>query len=100
METITAEMLAGIAGAILSLCFSYIPGLNKRWDGFQAEVKRLVMFGLLVMVACVSYLLACVGWAADVGLGVTCDRQGIVALAMALLYALMANQSTYQISKR
>ena len=96
----TAEILAGIAGAILSLCFSYIPGLNKIWDQFEAEIKRLVMLALLVLVACVAYLLACVGWAADVGLAVTCDRQGIVALVMALLYAIMANQSTYQISKR
>ena len=100
METITAEILAGIAGAVLSLCFSYIPGLSKKWDGLQAEVKRLVMLALLIVVACVAYALACAGWAADVGLPVVCDRQGGVALVMALLSAIMANQSTYQISKR
>ena len=39
----TAEQLIAIAGAILSLAFSYIPGLKTRCEPLSLEMKRLVL---------------------------------------------------------
>ena len=36
----TAEQLIAIAGAILSLTFSYIPGLKTRYEPLGDEMKR------------------------------------------------------------
>ena len=36
----TAEQLIAIAGAILSLAFSYIPGLKTRYEPLSDELKR------------------------------------------------------------
>ena len=47
----TAEELASIAGIVLSLLFSYIPGLKDAYDGLDGDYKRLVMGLSLVVVA-------------------------------------------------
>ena len=96
----TAEILSGICGVILSLIFSYIPGRESWWAGLEPAGKRLVMLVLLVLVSVSVYLLACVGWAADFNLAVTCDRSGFVVLITAFLYAVMGNQSAYQLTKK
>jgi hypothetical protein len=94
----SAEMLAAIAGSILSLLFSYVPGLNSWYQALEATYKRLVMFGLLVIVAGGSIGMACAGWGADFGLTLTCDRAGAAGVVQALLLAVMANQATFTIT--
>lgn len=94
----SAEMLAAIAGAILSLLFSYVPGLNTWYQALEATSKRLIMLGLLILVAGGCLGLACAGWGADLGLKLTCDRAGFVGLIQALIVAIMANQTAYSIS--
>jgi len=49
-STLSAETLVMVAGALLSLAFSYIPGLQPKYDALPATTKRLVMLGLLVLV--------------------------------------------------
>jgi len=103
-----AETLAGTAGALLSLLFAYVPGLNGWYarldEGLpEAEVgvrKRLVMLGALVAVALGSYGLACSGAGVEFGLALTCDRSGMVGLLRALMLALAANQATYLLAVR
>lgn len=96
----TADFLAMVAGIILSLAFSYIPWFASRYDLLAPEYKRLVMLALLLFVALASIGLACVGVGVDFGLAVTCDRAGIVGVIQAFVFAAMANQSTYLLTKR
>ena len=66
----SAELLSTIAGAILSLLFSYVPGLSgwyqklgENGDGVDGgTARRLFMLGLLVLTAAGAYGLACSGW--------------------------------------
>lgn len=93
-----AAGLSGVAGAILALLFAYIPGLNTWYAGKSSEYKSLLMLGLLALVAGGAYGLACLGWAADFGIAVSCDKEGGIALLKAFLAALVANQATYKIA--
>ena len=43
------SLLASIAGVVLSLAFSYIPGLSTWYGGQSAQAKSLVMLGCLVV---------------------------------------------------
>ncbi|MFU8772146.1 MAG: hypothetical protein ACNA8H_06975 [Anaerolineales bacterium] len=93
-----ADTLSAIAGALLSLAFSYIPGLQARFDPLDGVYKRLIMLGLLVLAASAAFSAACAGWAADLGLGLSCDRSGLIGLLHALFLAIVANQAAFLIS--
>lgn len=93
---LTAEQLAAIAGVILSLVFSYIPGISDLYDPLQPTQKRLIMGVLLLVVAGAVFGLSC----GDIINSVSCDQQGALGLIGVLITALVANQSTYQISKK
>jgi len=90
----TAEQLAAIAGIVLSLLFSYTPGLSTDFDKLDPTYKRLVIAALLLVVAGGVFGLAC----GHVLVTVTCDKTGIMGLVNAYIAALIANQSTYLIS--
>lgn len=92
----TADQLAAIAGALLSLAFSYIPGLADKFSQLDPTYKRLIMGGLLVVVAGAVFGLSC----GNVLSTVTCDKPGALGLLGVLINALVANQSVYQITKR
>jgi hypothetical protein len=94
----TAEFLAGIVGIGLSLIFSYVPGLNAKFAALDATYKRLIMLGLLVLTAGVVYGLACIGWAANLGINLTCDQAGLQELLKALFAAAIANQTAYSLT--
>jgi hypothetical protein len=99
-KEMTAENLAAICGVVLSLIFSYMPGLSGKWENLLPEIKRLIMLGMLVVVAGVAFGLACSGWGADFWIVLTCDKAGFVGLVQALIYAVMANQTAYLITKK
>jgi hypothetical protein len=99
-DAMTAEQLSAIAGAILSLVFSYVPGIYKKYQPLSEEIKRLIMLGLLVLTCIGIYALACTKWGAYLGITVTCDQPGLVQLIWSLVLAIMANQSTYRLSPR
>lgn len=90
----TAETLGLLAGAVLSLAFSYAPGLNTRFAALPPETKRLIMAGLLLVVSGYAFLEACTGIAL-LGVVVTCDQVGAVGLVRVYILALVANQGTY-----
>lgn len=96
----SAEQLTVIAGAILSLAFSYVPGLKSKYEPLGDEMKRLVMLGLLVLVVAGVFGLACSRFGSYLGLAIACDEPGMVGLAWSLVLAIMANQSTYLITPR
>jgi hypothetical protein len=57
----TADVLSVTAAVILSLVFSYIPGLNTWYAALAKELKQLIMLALVVIVAAAAYGLACAG---------------------------------------
>ncbi len=95
-EPITAESLALVTGAILSLCFSYIPGLKDWFDPLENKYKQAIMGGLLIVVAFAIYGLSC----ASVLNYFTCDKTGLMQVINILVMALIANQSVYLITKK
>jgi hypothetical protein len=86
--------LAGLAGIILSLAFSYIPGLQAWYGGLIGQYKRLVMLGALLAVTLGMFALACVGYY----LQISCDSAGAKTLIELFVAALIANQAAYMIT--
>lgn len=96
----TAETLTAVAGAVLSLAFSYLPGLQGWYAALDGTTKRLVMLALLSATAAGCYALACTPYAAQWGIGVSCDAGGAVMLLRLLLSAAIANQAAYSLTPR
>ena len=92
----TAEELSAIVGVVLSLLFSYTPGVNKWYEALAREYKQLLMGVLLIVVAWGDFGLSC-GGVVNV---FVCDKTGALGLVKVLLAALIANQATYLISRR
>jgi len=90
----TAQELSAAAGVLVSLAFSYIPGLNSLYDTLDKTGKRLVMLVALAVVSGAAFGLSCSG----VWDFVACDQAGAKGLLEAFLFAMIANQSTYLIS--
>ncbi len=91
-----AELLSAIAGSLLSLLFSYVPGASDWYGGLEPTKKRLVMLVALVLAALGAFALSC----ADVYNLVSCDREGVIKIVEAFYAALVANQATYLISPK
>lgn len=90
----TVEQLGAIAGVILSLLFSYVPGLSTKFGGLSATTKRLSMALLLLLVAIGALALSC----SNIVVSVTCDQAGLIALVNTYIAALVANQAAYMIA--
>jgi len=88
------ETLSAVAGVLLSLAFSYVPGLSAWYETLSGVYKRLVMLACLLLVAIGAFGLSCSGWWAFV----SCDRAGIVGLIEAFIMAAIANQSAHQLT--
>lgn len=95
----TVDMLAMIAGALLSLGFTYLPKLNVWYAALSVQGKQLLMLGLLAATSATLVGLSCAGLTElpFVGL-ITCDRPGILKMIELLVLAVIANQGTDRIS--
>lgn len=87
------SLLAAIAGVILSLAFSYVPGLSTWYANQTPQAKSLTMLGCLVLATMGAYAVTCLDLFSLPGL--VCGETGIKALLSAFILALAANQSTY-----
>ena len=91
-----AELLASVAGIILSLVFSYIPGVSDRFETLEAKYKQAIMGGLLIVVAAAIFGLSC-GGVIDTA---ACTQEGAKAAFMVLVNALVANQGVYLLTRK
>lgn len=91
---LTPDLLALVAGVILSLAFSYVPGLNTKFAVLDPIYKRLIMLVLLLITAGGVYGLSCAGLLSYV----TCDQGGAWLLLGIFIRAAVANQSAYLLS--
>lgn len=92
------DILASVSGVLLSLAFSYIPGLHEKFNALETIYKRLVIMGLLLIVAAGLFGMSCAG-IVEFAAGAVCDRAGLVELLRALFLAFVANQATYAFVK-
>lgn len=91
---VTPILLGSVAGTVLSLLFSYVPGLNVKFAGLSPDSKRLVMLGVLLLTSLTLYGLRCGG---IIDTGFACDRNGVIQLITIFFMALIGNQSVYAI---
>jgi hypothetical protein len=86
-----SNIVAGIAGLVLSLFFGYVPGARSWFEALDGVRKAQVMAGLLILSALIIYGGACyTPWQA-----VECAEAGFWKLAELLGAALLANQAAY-----
>ncbi len=85
----TAESIAAVAGSLLSLFFTFAPGVKGRWEGLGGDQKRWIMAGLLLLVALGTWVYTCGGWQTE------CLTNRAPETLSALLAALAANQATF-----
>jgi hypothetical protein len=90
----TPEQLAAIAGIVLSLAFSYIPGLKDWYDKQTGDYKRLIMLGSLFVVAAGALGLSCANLLAVFA----CTWAGAWQALLLFLSAAIANQMTFLVS--
>jgi hypothetical protein len=96
---VSAEDLSMAAGVLLSLVFSYLPGVSERFVQLSPTHKRLVMLALLGVVTGGVFALSCMESPALPG-RVVCDQAGAWGLVRAFVLAAIANQSAYALSPR
>lgn len=82
-----------IASGLLSLAFSYTPGLEGWYETLDPTRKRLVMAGALLVTTIGIYGYGCAG-RLD---GFICDANTAWDLATSFVLAIMANQSTHNL---
>lgn len=87
----TAEQISAIAGLLLSLAFSYTPGLSDAFARLTPTQKRAVMAGLLLVVAGGALVYTCRAQAA-------CLAVNWEDYLAAFVAALVANQATFAIT--
>jgi len=91
---LNADVLSGMAGMVVSLACSYLPGLSERWDALEGVWKRFIMAMTLVALSGIIAGLSCAGALS----GVECSRNGAWAVLSALFSALVVNQSVYALA--
>ncbi len=91
---LTPEVLAGLAGGLLSLAFSYVPGLSDWFAPLDSTRKSGIMALMILAVAGGAYGLSCAGVIASL----PCTQDGLVRLAQIVFVTLTANQGVYKLS--
>ena len=96
--TFSLDLLIMIAGAVLSLAFTYIPKFNAWFAEKTNEVKQLTMLVLLFVITAVVFSLGCF----EIILieNFMCDKNTAVYFIYTFILALISNQATYQISPK
>lgn len=89
----TVEQFTLLVGTVFAIVFAYVPGLASWYEPLEATKKRLIMLGMMVVVALVIFGLSC----ANIWASITCDQRGVLSLLNTLILAIIANQGTYLI---
>ena len=92
----TDKEYATLIGVIVSLLFSYFPGLKSWFDALKPNVKRILQLGVAFVVAGAIFGLSC----AEVISAFTCDVVGAKAVVVLFLNFLIGNQTAYLLAPR
>lgn len=91
--TLSSEILLGVAAIVLSLVFTYWPGLRVQFAGLTSAQKSLVNLISVTILSTVMFLGACVQLFEIPGLA--CSTAGIKQLAIYVIIAAGGNQLAY-----
>lgn len=94
---LSAEVLIAISGSVISLLFSYIPGLRTWYAAKSDEIKRLLMLVMVVVVSGAIFGLSCGG---VIDTNIACNKDGIWALVWMVLLAISTNQATFLLTPK
>ena len=92
----TSDQLSAAAGIVLSLAFSYLPGLRQWYADKDDETKALLNLGSLVVVGLFAFGVSCAG----IQSVVPCTQPGAWAIVQAIFWAAVGNMTTHGITKR
>lgn len=92
---VSPEFLAAASGFLLSLAFSYIPGLREKFGVLAPEIKSVAMTGLIILAALIIYGLGC---AQLINTGMECTKASAWQMLVYVFYAAVANQTTFTLS--
>ena len=88
------EFVWSVVGGLLSLIFTFMPGLNIKYAGLPSNVKSAIMLVLIVAISFILYLLNCYG--VIVVIGMVC---GNIALLVELIwFTALSNQVVYMLT--
>lgn len=94
--TVTSDFIAIIAGALLSLLFSYFPKLNTWYASLEEGTKKLIMLGALFLTVSGLFAAGCAGLI-NIN-GFACDKATAINYVKMLMLAVIANQSVFKIT--
>ena len=92
----SSEQLGVVAGVVLSLAFSFVPGLSAWFSALASERKQLIMGILLIVIAFGAFGLSC----SSLYSGFACTKDGALEAFNILVAALVANQAIYLLTKK
>ncbi len=96
----TPETLSAVAGVVLSLCLSYIPGLRTYYGAFSEDQKKVVMLGLLALVTIAIVALSCTQTLVLIPCSQENLGQVVLRAIMVFVSALIGNQSVFLITPK
>lgn len=92
----TLEELVALVGIVVSLLFSYFPGIQQWFEPLPSNTKRLLQVAVAVVVSGAVFGLGCAGLAQ----GFACSVDGAIAAVRLLVVFIVTNQAAYAITKR
>lgn len=91
---ITAALLVNLAGIILSLISTYVPGWREKFAAWTSEKKSLFM---LIVMAAVTVVIGLLSWS-GIWVLIPATKEGLLFLFITFGTAMVTNQATYTIS--
>ena len=91
-----ATFLSTLSGTVLRLALSYVPSLKDWYGGLDPQGKAITMLAVLAITAVGLFAASCTG----LYVTVACDQAGALELGKMFFAALIANQSTYLVTRR
>lgn len=91
----TPEYIAGLAGVVLSLAFSYIPKLKDWFDKQDSQYKQLFMLGAMFLVVAFVFGISCLGKSSVFA----CSGDGAWEALKVFAAAVIGNYVTYGTTK-
>ena len=88
--------IALLTGSILSLAFSFLPGLKTWYNGFDPKKKQIIMIAVLAIVSVLVGALNCANVAVDFLPVFGCDAAGIGKLVEVFILAATGSVTTHQ----
>jgi hypothetical protein len=96
----SVEVFTAAVAILVSLLFEYVPGLSDWYNKVPDKFQRLIMLGLMVVVAGVALGFNCAGWFTSYIPKISCSQAGVEEMFVLLLTALVSNQTTHLVLKK